>query len=110
MRLPNVDRIRVDREKITEYLLNLSHPDGASKARFFIGFGFRIGEWDVLGKALIQHGIDHPVERVVDSAFGTRYTVVGPLETPDGRDPHVRSVWILDKGSDAPRLVTAHPA
>ena len=50
-----------------------------------------------------------PVGDTVDSAYGTRYAVDGPLETPDGRNPLVRTVWIVDKGSARPRLITAHP-
>jgi hypothetical protein len=31
MKLPNAERARVDREKITDYLLSPVHPDGSSK-------------------------------------------------------------------------------
>jgi hypothetical protein len=42
MMLPDRDRAHVDRSKITEYLLSLSHPDGRTKAAFFMRFGFRV--------------------------------------------------------------------
>jgi hypothetical protein len=42
MMLPEGDRAQVDRAKITDYLLSLSHPDGRGKAAFFMLFGFRI--------------------------------------------------------------------
>jgi len=35
------------------------------------------------------------------------YRVVGPLITPDARNPIVRSVWIVLHGDDVPRFVTA---
>ncbi len=108
--LPNAAHARVDRRKITEYLLCPTHPEGASKARFFAGFGFRVEDWQILARALRSHGAAHPVVRVVESAFGTRYTVEGPLETPSGRQPTVRTVWVVDEGSDTPRLITAYPA
>ena len=38
-----------------------------------------------------------------------RYAIDGPLESPDGRNPLVRTVWMLEKGSTAPRLITAYP-
>jgi hypothetical protein len=44
VKLPNADQARVEREKITEYLLSTSHPDGRSKAEFFSRFGFRVDE------------------------------------------------------------------
>ena len=52
MRLPNTEFVVVEREKITEYLLNPEHRYGASKARFFAGFGFTLEAWDVLASAL----------------------------------------------------------
>ena len=35
MKLPNPDRLIIEREKIVDYLLNPVHRYGASKARFF---------------------------------------------------------------------------
>jgi hypothetical protein len=58
---------------------------------------------------LRTHGRDHAIVNVVESEFGTRYTVEGELITPDGRNPRVRTVWMVEKGSDIPRLITAYP-
>ena len=110
VRLPNGKSARVDRAKVVEYLLNKSHPDGSGKAGFFSRFGFALARWGELAAALRLHGQTQPVVFVVESAHGTRYTVQGPLKTPDGRKPCVRTVWIMDLGSDAPRLITAYPA
>jgi len=110
MELPNAAQARVDRAKITDYLLCASHPEGRSKGEFFARFGFRVEEWKVLAEALRKHGRTYSVVTAVDSPFGTRYTIDGVLETPDGRRPRVRTVWIVAKGSCVPRLITAHPA
>jgi hypothetical protein len=107
--LPNADRAQLDREKITEYLLSTDHPDGRSKARFFTEFGFRIEGWEILAEALRKHGTSCSVVNTVESEFGTRYTIEGELETPDGRRPRVRIVWMVEKGSETPRLITAYP-
>ncbi len=109
MKLPNAELVRVDREKVAEYLLAVDHPDGSSKARFFIGLGYRIERWEILVDALRTHGREHAIVNVVESEFGTRYTVEGELGTPDGRNPRVRTVWMVEKGSDIPRLITAYP-
>lgn len=109
MRLPNADQANVHREKITEYLLSTDHPDGRSKARFFTKFGFSLVNWEILAEALRKHAIDYPIVKAVESDFGTRYTVEGELETPDGRRPRVRTVWIPGRGSESPRLITAYP-
>lgn len=109
MKLPNVERAVVEREKITDYLLNPTHRYGASKARFFAAFGFRAGEWKTFAQALREHGQNHVVTKVRETGFGPRYEVEGELIAPDGRRPRVRTVWQLDEGEVAPRLITAYP-
>lgn len=107
MELPFSSNLRVDESKIVEYLL--SHSNGQGKAAFFLGFGFLPGAWVVLADALKRHARSNPVATVVDSAYGTRYSVDGELETPRARRPRVRTVWILESGSDELRLITAYP-
>jgi len=107
--LPNAENGRIDPEKVTEYLLCLSHPVGAAKAEFFAQFGFALDHWKVLADSLLRHGQIHQVSNVVESEYGTRYSVDGELQSPDGRNPMVRTVWIIERGELAPRLITAHP-
>jgi hypothetical protein len=38
-----------------------------------------------------------------------KYFLDGQIETPNGKTPLVRTVWIVDLGLDTPRLVTAYP-
>lgn len=109
MNLPNAHMALVEREKVVNYLLNPAHRYGASKARFFSEFGFRVEMWQVLAAALREHGQQHEVTRVKETGFGPRYAVEGPLRVPDGRRPRVRSVWQIDEGQTAPRFITAHP-
>jgi hypothetical protein len=109
MKLPNASRVRVDRSKIEQYLLSHEHPDGSPKARFFERFGFRRSHWEALAAALCGHARTQNVANTVESGYGIRYVLDGPLETPDGRRPYVRTVWIMEAGNDEPRLVTAHP-
>lgn len=109
MKLPYPDRLVVEQAKIVGYLLNPAHRYASSKERFFCKFGFDLEKWEVLAEALREHGRTHDVGRVSDTGFGPRYTVEGELRTPSGRRPHVRSVWQLDEGAIAPRLITAYP-
>lgn len=109
MKLPNPDKLLVEREKIADYLLNPAHRYGASKARFFTQFGFRIEEWERLADALREHGRTHEVVRTRETGFGPRYAVEGELSTPTGRRPHVRTIWQMDEGAVAPRLISAYP-
>ncbi len=109
MKLPNVEHAIVSEEKITGYLLNPQHPDGAGKAKFFEAMGFSRDDWRVLAEALRRLAETTEVAGSVESAHGWKYIVEGPLATPSGRTPAVRSVWIVDQGTTAPRLITAYP-
>lgn len=109
MKLPNAHLAIVEQEKITEYLLNVEHRYGASKARFFSEFGFDAAVWETLAHALRAHGQQYEVSRARETSFGPRYEVDGELSAPDGRTPRVRTVWQLDHGEVAPRLITAYP-
>lgn len=40
---------------------------------------------------------------------GVKYVLDGRMETPGGDTPMVRTIWIVDRGRDRPRLVTAYP-
>lgn len=109
MRLPNGQNARVEREKITEYLLSTTNPRGRNKAVFFLSFGFSTDHWQGFAEALRHQGIAHEVVKVAETIHGSRYHVDGTLETVDGRNPQVRTVWQMDVGSDFPRLITAYP-
>ena len=109
MMLPNAHLAVVEREKVTEYLLNPKHRYGGSKAQFFAEFGFGLQAWETLAEALREHGQRHEVSRTRQTRWGPRYEIDGELNTPDGRRPLIRSVWQLDDGEIAPRLITAYP-
>ncbi len=66
MILPAREWLLVEREKILDYLLNLDHRYGASKARFFGAFGFRRDAWEVLRDALCEHGRRWEVKKDAD--------------------------------------------
>lgn len=109
MNLPNAQHVRIKKEKVTDYLLSTSSLYGRSKAKFFFGFGFRIEEWQIFSDALRLHGASHEVVKIEGTSYGTKYIIDGSLETPDGRNPYVRTIWQIDRESDSPRFVTAYP-
>ena len=109
MKLPNAEQAVVDREKITDYLLSLTSPDCWSKARFFTRRGFTVGQWEVFAEALKAQGAAYEVAEIRETDQDIRYSVVGSIQTPDGSDPRIRTVWQIVRGSSIPRLITAHP-
>jgi hypothetical protein len=109
MIIPDADNLKVEESKIKDYLLNVLHPDGSGKAAFFIRFGFNVENWLELAQALKKHALTYDVKSSVESQYGIRYIIDGKLETPDNRNPLVRTVWITEKDSNEPRLVTVYP-
>ena len=109
MKLPCLNELIVEREKIIGYILNLGHRYGAPKARFFMALGFNLDAWSSLADALREYGRTHNVTASHETGHGPRYIVEGDLITPSGSRVFIRSVWQFDHGSVAPRLITAYP-
>ncbi len=109
MKLPNAHLAIVEEEKITAYLLDAAHPDNGGKAAFFHKLGFHRGDWATFAGALRALADAGKVTKNVESVHGTKYIVDGRLDTPSGKSPMVRSVWIVDREVEAPRLVTTYP-
>lgn len=98
---------RIDQAKIGRYLLNLDHPEGGPKARFFLGFGFSPEAAQVFAEALAAHPWNNPPGRLVTPPIGLpRLIFEGALPAPDGRAPRVRTVWERESNAVA-RLLTA---
>jgi len=110
MKLPGNERARVEEQKIRGYLLNRAHPDGLAKARFFMRKGYREDDWQRLADDLRRHGRQNDVVGIVESPYGARYAVDGLLRAPSGESIRLITIWIIEKGTDVPRLVTAYPA
>jgi hypothetical protein len=100
---------QVAEDKLIKYLLDIDHPVGGSKAKFFLGFGFSPAEPEALASALAAHPWLNPQGRLVTPPIGLpRLTFEGPLVAPDGRAPRVRTVWEVTP-DDTARFLTAYP-
>lgn len=109
MKLPKCREVVVPREKVVDYLLSQTHPVGRGKAKFFRGLGFHPAHWETLADALKTVAMDNDVKHTEPSPFGTRYIIEGRLETADGENPVVRTVWFIEHAGEVPRFVTAYP-
>ena len=100
----------VPSEKLTHYLLVPTHPEGGSKARFFLGYGFSADQPEDLAAALLTHAAGAEHVGTVPGRGGIKFVFEGPLDAPNGKTPRVRSVWQIDEGADPPaRFITAVP-
>jgi hypothetical protein len=56
-----------------------------------------------------RHHLSAEVEVERITLYGTRYEIHAPLVTPSGRSLMVRTIWQIDTGTEAPRLITLVP-
>ena len=107
-KLPQAEAASVTDEKIRDYLLDQHHPQNGGKSNYFRAFGFDREAWTVLRSALCRHPVDNDVIGIERSQYGAKYVVRCHLDTPDGRNPCVTTIWIV-LDNQGPRLVTAYP-
>jgi hypothetical protein len=111
VKLRNAHLAVVERLKVVDYLLNSAHPDNGGKAQFFESLGFLADNAELLIDALRAIARTGDVIESVESSHGEKYVVDGSVlsQTDNSHCRMVRTVWIIDRGLDAPRLVTAYP-
>lgn len=109
MPIPNASLARIPPEKLTDYLLNDSHPVGSAKAKWFHQFGYELADPAALERDLLELVRESDDFSETSSPFGTKYVVSGRIKTPNGAVASVVSVWIVESSNGHPRLVTAFP-
>lgn len=66
---------------------------------FLLRFGFDAREPRVLQDSLADHLLFAPDASTISTALsGTKIVCEGPITSPDGRHPMIRSVWMLEDG------------
>ena len=109
MKVPNAQRAVIAADKLTGYLLNLSHRRGAAKARLLLNFGYRSDNPEILEADLRTQHLSLDVTGTSTNAYGMVYEIEGPIKTPSGRAVRFCSVWQIDTGADMPRFITMYP-
>jgi hypothetical protein len=111
VKLRNAHLAIVDSSRVLDYLLNEAHPDNGGKARFFGSLGYFAGGSRPPDAGPSRGCRTREVVRSAESAHGQKHVVDGRLSghTQESRQWSIRTVWIIDRGEDAPRLVTAYP-
>ena len=107
--LPRSEHAIVSTEKIKGYVLNTKHPIGGHKAVVFRDvLGYTEENSDAL-IAEIKHELPNWKAKARDATrYGQPYEVRMLLKGPTGRTAVVKTGWIIDDGSEDPRLVSAY--
>ncbi|MEH2006475.1 DUF6883 domain-containing protein [Nostoc sp.] len=107
--LPNRENAVVDIRKLRDYCLNPQHDEGKHKARIFSSIlGMTTDNAEELRQIILKVVKTHEVCLARHDEFGQRYTLDFTLEWQD-RSATIRSAWIIEEGSDIPRLTTCYP-
>jgi hypothetical protein len=109
MKLPNAEMAVIEQAKLVDYVLNVEHVYGGAKARLLQSLGYTVDEWPQLESDIRAQFLPCDVAFTKDTPWGMRYEIVAPLAGPVGKAVVFRSIWQIDRGTDAPRLITMYP-
>jgi hypothetical protein len=101
--VPNAGNVIIDSQKLIYLLVK-----DAGKAKFFALFGFHSSRPQELERALRWHVCNRHYEKDYPTAHGMKYEVKCSAPSPDGRNPCIRSFWMVDLGQTVPRLISAY--
>lgn len=108
MKLPNAERADVPIEKLRDYSLNPSHPDGKHKARVFkAALGFTADDAGRLRQMILDAILVEDATEQSSIAYGTRFVVDFDVTGLNGMVT-IRSTWIIRKNEDFPRLTSCY--
>jgi hypothetical protein len=108
MPFPDAEQAVVAQEKVCNYLLNLSHPVGGSKAAWFNSLGYTPENWQLLADDLLRIAVECDDFVSKSCPYGVKYETRGQIAVLPNRLGKVVAVWIIEENS-APRLITAYP-
>ena len=84
MPIPDSLRAVVEDVKVRDYLLNLSHPGGGSKAAWFHSLGYYRDDWNYLATDLLAVAQTCPVFNTENTQFGLKYKARGEIQGSGG--------------------------
>ncbi|WP_017318491.1 DUF6883 domain-containing protein [Mastigocladopsis repens] len=109
MLIPNAGNAVVDIRKLRDYCLNPEHDDGKHKARLFASIlGMTADNAEELRQILLEVVKTQEAHLGRRDEFGQRYTLDFTIEWQN-RSATLRSGWIIEHGSEIPRLTTCYP-
>ena len=109
MLISKAENAVVDIRKLRDYCLNLEHDDGKHKARLFASIlGMTAENAEELRQIILEIVKTHEAQLGRQDQFGQRYTLDFTIEWHNKRAT-LRSGWIIESGSEIPKLTTRYP-
>ncbi len=101
-------KIDIERKKLVDYLISLTHPVGRSKAKFFRAIGFNEDSVDLLQSCLEAMARSEETIERIDTPYGAKHVIEGVLDTPSGKQVIIRTIW-MESQNKVLRFITAYP-
>jgi hypothetical protein len=109
MLIPNAENAIVDIRKLRDYCLNPEHENGKHKAKLFASIlGMTADDAEELRQILREVVQTKDARLGRQDEFGQRYTLDFAIAWQN-REATLRSGWIIEPGSDIPKLTTCYP-
>ena len=109
MKVPNAEHAVVDIRKLRDYCLNSTHEHGKHKARLFVAaLGMTVNDAEELRNVLLDTIKTHDAQLGRQDVYGQRYAVDFMLVWRS-KQAMIRSAWIIEHGSNIPRLTSCYP-
>ena len=104
----NAERAVVEIAKLRDYSLNPTHDRGGHKARVFqAALGITASDADWLREQILQDVKSAEAQEAAPSVYGRKFVIDLAL-TRRGKSAEVRASWIIEYGTDYPRLTSCY--
>lgn len=107
--LPDYKQAQIPDSKIVGYALNRNHPVGVNKAiAFEKHLGYNLSNSDKLIDEIRKGLARYKASARAQTKYGQPYEVSMVLKGANGQYAKVKSGWIVDEGSNFPRMTTVY--
>ncbi len=110
MKLPNANRAVVDIEKLRDYSLNPTHPEGKHKARVFLAaLGLKADDAERLRELVMEAILIEEATEQQPTPYGQRFIVEFQVRWEEKlvvTFVTIRTAWIIRNDEDFPRLTS----
>ncbi len=105
--LPKVENAEIDFRKFTEYALNPEKDENKAKA-FKAALGYTVDNVDDLISNIRNNIKNFSAVEKSDNGYGKRYEIIMTLTGENGKKANIKTAWIIDNETNAPRLTSAY--
>jgi hypothetical protein len=105
--LPYADKAIIPEQKIKNYSLDFDREPNKAAA-FKNALGYDLSNADDLIDNIRRNVKNFRAVQKPDNDYGKRYEVLMTLTGANGKTANVKTAWIIDNGTEKPRLISAY--